>query len=137
LLQLADVPLLEAQFGANRTPRPEEGDLVVLQATAAGHVGVSNEKLPRDAIKILDLPRHETVAFRLRWHVDAPAGQPQNLPSSRGSGALLNEVTVGGMRQGHGDAKQSVKGDASMAAAVPTKDELLQVALQMLLAEAV
>jgi hypothetical protein len=55
LLQLADVPLLEAQFGANRTPRPEEDDLVVLQATAAGHVGVSTEKLSRDAINVLDL----------------------------------------------------------------------------------
>ena len=76
MLQLADLRLLEAQFGAYRTPRPEEGDLVVLQATAAGHVGVSTEKLSRDAIDVFDLPRHETVAFRLRRHVDAPAGQP-------------------------------------------------------------
>ena len=61
LLQFADVPLLEAQCGANRTLRPEEGDLVVFQATAAGHVGVPTGKLSHNAIDVLDLPRHETI----------------------------------------------------------------------------
>lgn len=53
------------------------------------------------------------------------------------SDALLDEVAGGGGREAGADAEQGVEGRGGMPAAVPAEDELVEVALQVLAAQAV
>src|SRR5512134_2066930 len=62
------------------------------------------------------------------------------LLSGRGGGrsdALLDEVAGGGRGETGAEAEQGVEGRGGMPAAVPAEDELVEVALQVLAAQAV
>jgi len=54
-----------------------------------------------------------------------------------GSGAVIDEVAIGGRPEVEADPQEPVEGDTRVASSVPTKDEFIKVALDMGLAQAV
>ncbi len=53
------------------------------------------------------------------------------------SDALLDEIPGSGGHESHAEAEEGVEGGGRVAAAVPAKDELVEVSLQVLAAQAV
>ena len=53
------------------------------------------------------------------------------------SGALIDEVAIGGGPEVDADPQETIKGDARMASSVPAEDEFVEVALDMGLAQSV
>src|SRR5215207_2127867 len=83
LLQLADVPPLEVHLGPRLATWPQEHDPLVLQATAAGHLGDAAGEHACDAVHVLDLPPHEPITLRFSRHDARAAEAAQRAPQQR------------------------------------------------------